>query len=430
MPPVRPASLVRRTSRTASSTSLSRIWATAGPAAGGLGAEVGEPAVVGAQARPALLGLRAGGRGGHEGGAGEERRDGVREDDLGDDAVGLHLGQAAGGVPVAVGGVGEQVRVRVDVGRRPGVEVLVVRGLQVGPVVEEVGVGVAVGGDHGVAVVGHCWAPSTGKSWSVSQWRPTSRERAQEASTMRLVGALAEVGRGGADTAGQWGQPFGVEAERLGCGQAEHAAGLGDRNVMEGLLQPAAGVGPGAFGVREVAAPEDVVDADLVTLGEFPALGVGGADEDLPVQVLVRRTRQRGERGELLAAVRAQVEAVHEPQEVGEPPAAGLGDAEPETGVAFEDPGPEQEPQGARGPPGHLGDIDPEVVAVLVAGCGPGVGQHRHRAFGGRRPYRVVTAVVVRLLVDPHGRDHQGAEPGLLGAVDLGHDPVRIGRDR
>jgi hypothetical protein len=36
---------------------------------------------------------------------------------------------------------------------------------------------------------------------------------------------------------------------------------------------------------------------------------------------------------------------------------------------------------------------------------------------------------VVRLLVDPHGGDHQGAEARLLGAVHLGHDPLGGGRD-
>src|SRR5207248_6008467 len=67
-------------------------------------------------------------------------------------------------------------------GGGPGVEGVVVVGFQVRLVVEEVGAGVAVGGDDGV-VVGHGVTPRVGKSWSVSQCRPTSRERAQAAST-------------------------------------------------------------------------------------------------------------------------------------------------------------------------------------------------------------------------------------------------------
>lgn len=187
----------------------------------------------------------------------------------------------------------------------------------------------------------------------------------------RLVGHLAEVLGCGADALGDRGELRRVEAEDLGCGEAQHAAGLGDGDVVEGVAQPLGGVRPGAFGVREVAAPQDVVDADLVPLGEFAAFGVGGADEDLAVEVLVRGPLQFGERGELLAAVGAEVETVHEPQEVRQPPAAGLGDAEPQPGMAFEGARPEQEPERAGGPPGDLGDVDPEMVAVLVARAAP-----------------------------------------------------------
>jgi hypothetical protein len=60
----------------------------AGPAPGELGAEVDQPPVVGPDAGQAVLEVGGGGRRGDGGAGGEERRHGVGEDDLADDALG------------------------------------------------------------------------------------------------------------------------------------------------------------------------------------------------------------------------------------------------------------------------------------------------------------------------------------------------------
>ncbi len=83
----------------------------------------------------------------------EERRDRVREEHLGGDPVGVVLGQPPVRVPAPVGGGRLEVGVRVDVRRRPGVELVVPPARQVGPVVGDVPAGVGVGADDGVAAV-------------------------------------------------------------------------------------------------------------------------------------------------------------------------------------------------------------------------------------------------------------------------------------
>src|SRR4051794_12452852 len=96
----------------------------AGPTPGNLGAPVGQPAVVGADAgeSPGILFRR--GRAGDERPGGEERWHGVREDDLADDAVLLQLTDPAFVVPVSGPAVTLKVAERVLVAAAPRVEVL------------------------------------------------------------------------------------------------------------------------------------------------------------------------------------------------------------------------------------------------------------------------------------------------------------------
>ncbi len=88
-------------------------------------AEVGQPAVVRLEAGPAALVVGLAGWKGDEAALLEEGRDGVREQHLGGDPVGVVLGQAPVRVPAAVGGGRQQVGERVDVGGGPGVELVV-----------------------------------------------------------------------------------------------------------------------------------------------------------------------------------------------------------------------------------------------------------------------------------------------------------------
>ena len=83
----------------------------------------------------------------------EERRDGVREQDLGGDPVRFVLCQAAVRVPAPVRGRSEEVREGVDVGSGPGVELVVPARCQIRPVVGDVTAGVSVRGDDGVPVI-------------------------------------------------------------------------------------------------------------------------------------------------------------------------------------------------------------------------------------------------------------------------------------
>ena len=117
-------------------------------------APVGHPAVVRADAGEPVLVLVGRRRAGEEDEAREERRDGVGEHDLGDDAVGLFVADAALVVPVADPAAVLQVAERVLVLLAPGVEVVEVLLLEVLAVHLVVRAGVAVGRDDRVVVVG------------------------------------------------------------------------------------------------------------------------------------------------------------------------------------------------------------------------------------------------------------------------------------
>ena len=121
--------------------------ADAGPALGIARAPVGEPPVVRANSGEPVLVLVGRGRAREQDEAGEERRDRVGEHDLADDAVGLLVGEAALVVPVANAPavtfleVAEWVLVLVA----PRVEVVEVRGIEVGAIRLVVGTGMGVG---------------------------------------------------------------------------------------------------------------------------------------------------------------------------------------------------------------------------------------------------------------------------------------------
>ena len=118
------------------------------------GAEVGQPAVVGPQPRPAQLQIALGGAG-HlhlERRLGVEGRDRVGEHDLGDDAVGLEVGQPPGVVPVATALVAHEVLEGDGVVAGPVVERLVVALLEVPAVLEQLGAPMTVGRDDHVVL--------------------------------------------------------------------------------------------------------------------------------------------------------------------------------------------------------------------------------------------------------------------------------------
>src|SRR3954451_19515290 len=106
--------------------------------------------------------------------------------------------------------------------------------------------------------------------------------------------------------------------------------------------------------MREVAAPQEVVDPDLVTHADLAALGVGGADEAIAVEVLARAHDDvvtEGPGAELLRAFLPEIEPIPEPQQARHPPCTGLGHPEAQPGEALERARPEQEPHRARRPP-------------------------------------------------------------------------------
>ena len=127
----------------------------AGPAPRRPGTEVGQPAVVRLQADPSPVEVAGvGGRCEHERGTREERRDRVREDDLGDDAVGLEVGEPPLVVPVAATLLAAHVLERGPVLVCPRVELVEEESGQVVAVLAEPGAAVAVGRDDDVTVVG------------------------------------------------------------------------------------------------------------------------------------------------------------------------------------------------------------------------------------------------------------------------------------
>ncbi len=126
----------------------------AGAALGELAAPVDEPAVVGPDAGQPVVVLVGLGRLGEEDEAGEERRDGVGEDDLAHDAVGLLLAVAHLVVPVAVAAGVAQVAEGVLVLAAPGVEVVEVPGVEVLAVLLVAAPRVTVGRDDRVVLGG------------------------------------------------------------------------------------------------------------------------------------------------------------------------------------------------------------------------------------------------------------------------------------
>src|SRR5438874_13568566 len=120
-----------------------------------------------------------------------------------------------------------------------------------------------------------------------------------------------------------WPQRLQVEAVDLSGGRADHAPCLRDWYVVVGLRQPLARLRPGAFGVREIVAPEHVVETDLVAHADLAALGVRRADEAVAVERLTRREGD-AEVAELLRAFMPEVEPIPEPEQVRHPPATGF----------------------------------------------------------------------------------------------------------
>ena len=147
--------VAQRTSATASSMSLTKTWTDAGRRPGAGGAEVDASTGCGPAARP------SGGRSPPRSAAG--RRGSPRRRRAGP-CWGTgprprcrrpRSPQPAGRVPAAVGRRRLQVGEGVDVGRGPGVELVVPLRGQVVPVLVELGPGVAVRGDDGVALGAH-----------------------------------------------------------------------------------------------------------------------------------------------------------------------------------------------------------------------------------------------------------------------------------
>ena len=127
------------------------------PGAGfGLGrAIVGQPTVVGLDARVAMLVLVRARRRREQDEVREERWHRVGEDHLADDAVLVLLLVAELTIPVAHAQVGVlQVLERVLVLPPPGVEVVAVPRIQVLAILRMAPAGMAVGGDHDVVVIG------------------------------------------------------------------------------------------------------------------------------------------------------------------------------------------------------------------------------------------------------------------------------------
>src|SRR3954454_8790094 len=108
--------------------------------------------------------------------------------------------------------------------------------------------------------------------------------------------------------------------------------------------------------MREVVAPQHVVEPDLVTHSDLTTLGVRRPDEAVAVELLTR-LHGDAERRELLRTLLTEEQAVPEPQQARHPPAARLGHSEPQSREALEDPGPQHEPHRPGRPPDDFRDI-------------------------------------------------------------------------
>ena len=125
------------------------------PASRRVVAEVDEPAVVRLEPGPSALGVGCGQRGRLRGqrGLGIEGWDGVGIDDLGDDAIGLEIGQSTRRVPVASAEIPLEIVVGVLIGGGPLIELGMPSGFEIGPVVRDVRTRVTVGGYDDVALL-------------------------------------------------------------------------------------------------------------------------------------------------------------------------------------------------------------------------------------------------------------------------------------
>ena len=131
-------------------------------------------------------------------------------------------------------------------------------------------------------------------------------------------------------------------------------------------------------------------------------------DEDVLAEVVRRQLGDLAgqQRGHLLGGVTAAHVLVPLPHHVGRPVGGRLGHHVLESREALEDPGEEQVPHGPGRPPDHLGQVDADVVVVLVLRRLARVGVHGETGGLARRPHRVVVGVVVGLEVVPHRRHH------------------------
>ena len=130
---------------------------------------------------------------------------------------------------------------------------------------------------------------------------------------------LTEVGWRGANLFGNLAQCIHIETERIAGAEPEHDAGLIDRDVVEGLLQPFMRVRPSAFGMWEVRAPEHVLDSDFVALTHFTTLHIGKAREAVAIDVLAWKHLDLARKcagAELLGTLLPCPQAIPEPQQL------------------------------------------------------------------------------------------------------------------
>ena len=144
-----------------------------------------------------------------------------------------------------------------------------------------------------------------------------------------------------------------IEAVDARRGVAEHRADLGLRCVGERRAQRFAAVGVRAFGVRVVAAPHDVVDADVVAERRLDGPDEARADVAVALEVLARREAELGHRfaAEVRLGGGRDAHALGEPVEVLQrarhPARALLGEHELQVRMAFEHTREDQGPQRA-----------------------------------------------------------------------------------
>ena len=194
---------------------------------------------------------------------------------------------------------------------------------------------------------------------------------------------------------------------------------------------------PGALGMREVVAPHDVADADLVALREVAPTGVGRAEPAVAIEVVARPHGEvLGEVGvELLRAVVAVEDHVHHPQQVRRPERTALGDGHAQARVPLEHAREHHEPEWARRPEAHLGGVHADEAgsgAVVLtrsrrrSACAPACAAPRTPPTPGRTRRSWYVRVLAR-----HRRDEDpAAQSRLAGAADLADRGVDVVVDR